>query len=265
MSIENIFRADARTLITDILPNKLKEAGYIPLSGEKYLYAPGEIPVLVTAHVDTVHYTEPKLIVNDKEKGILWSPEGIGGDDRAGILAIEGLLQLGYHPHILFLDEEETGCAGAKQAIKELPSPDVRFIIDFDRKGSNDCVFYNCDNKDFTKYIESFGFETAIGSYSDISVLCPTWGIAGVNLSVGYYNQHTRYEYVIISEISKTIKKVAKIFESLPEKTFKYIPKPIPKKEKTKWDPCYWGRCSRNNTNGLPTGVMGTRGGYKQR
>ena len=69
--------------------------------------------------------------------------------------------------------------------LKEAPMK-LNYIIQLDRRSSNDCVFYDCDNKEFTKYVESFGFLEGIGSFSDISVICLSWGIAGVNLSVGY-------------------------------------------------------------------------------
>ena len=59
---------------------------------------------------------------------------------------------------------------GAIKATKKLSIPDIKYIIEFDRRGENDCVFQDCGNETFMNYVESFGFKTARGSYSDISL-----------------------------------------------------------------------------------------------
>lgn len=96
-------------------------------------------------------------------------------------------------------------------------------MIELDRQGKNDCVFYSCDNDDFIAYIESFGFIEDFGSFSDISILGPAWRICSTNLSVGYENEHTYIETLNISALLNTIEKVKKMLqeESIPD--FKYI------------------------------------------
>ena len=184
-----------------------------------YLYAEGNIPIMLVAHIDTVHKTSPHEVFWDKKQNVLWSPTGLGADDRAGVWAILQLLK--HKPYVLFCDEEETGGKGAIQASKDL-WPNVHFIIELDRKGKNDAVFYDCDNEEFTDFICEFGFKESIGSFSDISFLCPSWGIAGVNLSIGYYRQHTDLETLYLNETIDTINKVAKILQS-DTKEFQYI------------------------------------------
>ena len=76
-------------------------------------------------------------------------------------------------------------------------------MIELDRSGANDCVFYKCDNPDFTKYIEGYGFITDTGSFTDISVICPIIKTAGVNLSVGYWNEHSKTEMIDLFTMSK--------------------------------------------------------------
>jgi hypothetical protein len=235
-----LFKSDVSTL-RKYLTETLTSCGYTEqVEGEDYVYFKGTLPVLVCAHMDVVHTEKLTDLVWDKENGILWSPQGLGADDRAGILAILSLVNQGHRPHVLFLDKEERGCIGAKAAAKELPAPAVHFVLEFDRRGKEDCVFYQCDNPEFTEYIESFGFKTALGSCSDISHLCPTWGIAGANLSVGYYNEHTKTEFLRLAELNATIEKASKILSSLPQKPFKYIAKVYPKAAVTAYDTNFW-------------------------
>ena len=190
-----------------------------------YLYAKGDIPILLVAHMDTVHKKLPR-VEQDIQQNILWSKTGIGADDRAGIAAILRILKDGYRPHVLFTDGEECGCLGAKVAVKELPAPEVNYIIQLDRKGSIDSVYYDNDNDKFEEYVNSFGFKTAMGSFSDISALCPIWGISGVNLSIGYYSAHSDSEYLKINEWESTVKKVKQMLDSPPTEFFEYIEKP---------------------------------------
>ena len=194
-------------------------------STNDYLYAKGEIPILLVAHMDIVHKKLPR-VEHDHEKNTLWSKTGLGADDRAGVAAILKIIEDGYRPYVLFTDEEESGCVGASIAIKKLPVPDIKYIIELDRRGSNDAVYYDNDNPDFEKYVNSFGFTTATGSFSDISELCPSWGISGVNLSIGYYNAHSLLEYLKIDEWEATVEKVKRMLDSPPAEMFEYIEKP---------------------------------------
>lgn len=192
-----------------------------------YLFAEGTIPICLVAHMDTVFRTPPEHIYYDKEMGVIWSPEGGCGDDRAGVFAILKILQNNkLLPSVIFTTDEELGGVGANALVKDfsLPPVEFKYIIELDRQGFEDCVFYECDNKEFVKYVESFGFVESYGSFSDISEICPAWGIAGVNLSIGYINEHSVSETVHVNALYQTISKVKKMLseEDIPE--FKYIP-----------------------------------------
>ena len=114
---------------------------------------------------------------------------------------------------------------------------DLKYIIELDRRGSIDCVFYECDNPDFEEYVEDFGFVTAWGTFSDISIICPAWGIAGVNLSIGYEDEHSYIERLNIGHMLATIKKVANMLETINVhmEPFKYIPMEYTKAWKWGW------------------------------
>lgn len=219
------FDSSARDLLESLLPQRFHTLGYSKMiRGSEFVYFPGELPIMLVAHVDTVFPEVPKTPVLDKKTCCLSAEEGIGADDRAGVAAIVEALRLtAKKPHVLFLDKEEEGCIGAKQAVKLLKAPEVNCIIELDRRGREDMVFYSCDNPEFEDYIKEFGFKFTYGSVTDISYLCPKWGIAGVNLSVGYYFPHAKTEYLNLEEWADTVKKLCKILRNPPKKKYEYI------------------------------------------
>lgn len=190
----------------------IKSIGYKPIIGDGFIYAKGEIPILLVAHMDTVHKVQPTQIYYDSEQKVMWSPQGIGGDDRCGVYTILKIISE-YTPHILFTEDEEIGGVGAKKTVEALKKPDVKFIIEIDRRGSDDCVFYDCGNKEFQEYIESFGFKSKWGTYSDICELSREWNIASVNLSAGYYNEHTTSETINIDDLESIYDRIVEILE----------------------------------------------------
>lgn len=188
---------------------QLKNLNYKNIKNEDgFVYAEGNIPVLLVAHLDTVHHhqvTMDDIFVSLNGDKIL-SPFGIGGDDRCGIYMILKIAQE-LKCHILFCEDEERGCIGAGKFCKSDIMPNINFIIEFDRKNANDCVFYEDDNEKFKTFIESFGFKTDYGSFSDISEVAPYLKTSAVNLSCGYYNAHTTDEYVVLSEMEDVIQR----------------------------------------------------------
>ena len=194
-------------------------------SGDGYVFAQGTFPVLLVAHLDTVHKEKCDLIITDVHEGSLSSPQGIGGDDRCGVFMIFEVLKR-FNCSVLFCEDEEIGTVGAKKFIAtDLASTlEFNYIIEFDRKGKNDAVFYDCDNEDFEAFITKEYYKTSWGSFSDISVVAPFLKCAAVNLSCGYYNAHTTKEYVVITEMLASINAACDILERTTEKDkFEYI------------------------------------------
>ena len=193
---------------------------------EDYLFAEGDIPVALVAHLDTVFPDPPENVYYDPRKGVIWSPEGLGADDRAGIFSILKIVKAGYKPHIIFTTEEERGGIGAAQLIiknPKCPFKELKYMIELDRAGTCDCVFYDCENDLFTEYIESFGFIEALGSFSDISILAPHWGVAAVNLSIGYENEHSYREVLHVGPLYRTIKRVIAMLKDADNITEPFI------------------------------------------
>ena len=118
--------------------------------------------------------------------------------------------------HVLFCEDEEVGCVGAKKFTKGSLRPRVNYIVELDRRGSNDAVFYRCDNPEFEDFVTSFGFETAGGSCSDISYIAPYLETAAVNISCGYYCEHQRHEYICSRQVSFISINRSVSYKSLP-------------------------------------------------
>ncbi len=190
-----------------------------------YIVAIGDIPIALVAHMDTVFKTPVSDLYYDRRKGVLWSPEGLGADDRAGIFAIIKILQEGYRPSIILTTGEESGGVGACALIDAHPTcpiPNLKYMIQLDRHGTNDCVFYDCYCPEFVDYVESFGFCERWGSFTDISFLMPEWQIVGVNLSVGYEDEHSHQEILNVNPLFDTIRKVKKMLSEKNIPNFKY-------------------------------------------
>lgn len=195
-----------------------------------FTMAVGDIPIALVAHLDVVYDEDHRELITtyfDPVEEVMFSPDGLGADDRAGVLMILELVRQGLRPHVIFTTNEESLLTGAKALAQCNPLKNLSFVIELDRQGMGECVFYQCDNPQFTSFIESYGFFTAPGSYTDISIFCPVWGIAGVNLSVGYYNEHSYGEYIIGPDWDYTYYKVIDILEDNAEMTKKwqYMPK----------------------------------------
>jgi hypothetical protein len=186
---------------------------------KRFVYIPGsrEDRVLLVAHADTVWGQIPikTKIVDDTivsaddttmckkaksnvfEKGV-----GIGADDRAGVAILWCLKSLGHS--VLITSGEETGCVTAKQLnddtywSKELNNHN--YMIEFDRRGKNDVVFYESGTKSFAEYLnKNTGFVPTSGGFgSDIKYFCKD--ICATNVSVGYYNEHDKNEFLDLQD-----------------------------------------------------------------
>lgn len=196
--------------------------------GDGYLYYEGSFPVLLCAHMDTVHERKPKTLVY--ARNTLSSPQGIGADDRCGIYMILEILKK-YDCSVLFLEDEEIGCVGARKFTESAlcgmlqKQKKLKYIIEFDRKGKNHAVFYNCANDKFTEFVTQEFFVKEYGTCSDISYIAPTLGIAAVNLSCGYYKEHNLEEWVNLKEMETIIAHAMILLEKTKniDKPFEYI------------------------------------------
>lgn len=194
-----------------------------------YIFAKGQIPICLVAHLDTVNSSPPSSIFIDSDAGAWFCGfQPAGFDDRAGLFAILEILELGYRPHILLLDKEEIGGLGAQSFVNDFKDKfpcDCKFFIELDRQGIEEVVFYSCNNKNFKKFLRKAGFKEENGTFSDISLLMPYYEICGCNVSVGYINEHSASEMFFEQAYLKTISNLCKILNKKKLPNFKWVEK----------------------------------------
>jgi Acetylornithine deacetylase/Succinyl-diaminopimelate desuccinylase and related deacylases len=193
-----------------------------------YHFFYNESPLLLVAHLDTVHKQLPGIFISTD--GYTYSAEnGIGADDRNGVVAILELYEMCLDnnmqpPSILFTCKEEIGGVGVKKFAKNDDLLDKisnkNLFIQFDRRGENDFVTYGYRNNTLFEIIESYNFVQSFGSYTDISTLMQETRIMGVNFSAGYHNAHRIDEYTNFLELQENIIKVFDMFPSFTQEKF---------------------------------------------
>ena len=204
------------------------------LEGDKcdFVYVPGKRDdrVLLAAHADTVwdkEYTEKRRRGRIKCKNGVYSSTnpfcGIGADDRAGCAMLWLLRESGHS--LLVTDGEEKGMLGSGYIRNHCPElfaeiNDHSYIIQADRRNASDYKCYNLPVTDeFREFIEkNTGYADAgKNAATDIVALCEK--ICGVNLSVGYYNEHHKEEILVFDEWYNTLITIEKM-TSPPQKRF---------------------------------------------
>lgn len=222
MDTTSLFERVEKILRTDYCDLRVRRC-----SGDgsyRYLYAAGQNPVCLVAHLDTVSPAHHENLEIVEERGVLRNrrPDILGADDRAGVYAVLRLIEICrdngiFLPSVLFTNDEEAGCKGAREFVAENPSFDskVNLFVEIDRKGADQYVHYNGGlPTQVAEYIESFGYVENRGTCSDVFHLSEKYGISSVNVSAGYYEEHTGREYLNLGELEKTIERLSSILAS---------------------------------------------------
>lgn len=190
----------------------------------------------VVAHLDQVQKNHSADFVAVETRDIIfgYSPrrrkhEGLGADDKVGIWCGLKLLQKFDNLKVAFFSKEETGCLGAGNANMEF-FQDCRFVLEADRRGSDDMVVSIWDELCSQEFIEDtdhemFGYKISDGMTTDVGELKGNGlGISCINISCGYYEPHTDQEYVVKKDVRKAlrfmehiIRKCTKIYPHLSE------------------------------------------------
>lgn len=177
------------------------------------------LPILV-AHTDNVLDDDKEPVFDLGCRYIKGVKNGIGFDDKAGIMAIITLWQYFKEQkfRIIFPANEEIGGVGSEKMDDEW-FLDAKWILELDRKGDKDFIQVSggerlCSDKFAQKFIE-MGFKKAEGVFTDVNIFKPraNW-VNMANLSIGYYNPHTDEEYLDTVAFENIINKVAKFIES---------------------------------------------------
>jgi tripeptide aminopeptidase len=210
-------------------------------SNEEGFYYP-----CVISHTDTVHNIES---INIQEEYLLNAqgeeklslkayndmglPTGIGGDDKCGVFACLMLLKKLPYLKAAFFVSEETGCKGSLNSDPgffknvgygiQFDAPENWMITEscygqilFDR----DSKFFESCDKVLTENMDNSKMRYMSHPYTDVYSLRKQYDFSCINFSIGYYDYHTKHEYVVVEDVYSGLEMGRKIIELLGYEKF---------------------------------------------
>lgn len=217
------------------LVSYLKNLPGIELGQDKYgnLYARkgnSETYPCVVCHIDQVQRTHSKDFKAIETRDIIFGYsamnhqiEGIGGDDKNGILICLEALKKYDCIKAVFFREEETGCRGSSSCEMSFFN-DCRFVIQCDRRGNSDLITsigcMDICSEQFIRDIEpeKWGYKEEQGMMTDVESLKEQGlPVSAINMSCGYYNPHTDEEITVKRDLEKCWRFVQHIIEDCTE------------------------------------------------
>ena len=186
-------------------------------------------PCLV-AHIDQVQsiYSRDFQAIETKDIIFGYSPknkrlEGLGADDKNGVWVCLKCLMKYENIKVAFFTGEEVGCIGSSKANMDF-FKDVRFVIQCDRRGSNDLIASICSteiaSKEFIEATghEAFGYHLEEGMMTDVLTLKENGlQVSAVNMSCGYYDPHSDHEFTVKRDLLNCLSFVEHIIKNCTE------------------------------------------------
>jgi len=226
------------------LTDRVFQDAYGNLLAEKVVGDGSGATVILSAHMDTVsNIDKNRKVIFDKSTQTFRSTKGVlGADDRAGIAIILAVLRniertsFNGKIKVCFSREEEIGCVGADHIPVDFYAG-ANLAIVVDRRGSRDIVtgcgeMYGFCSEAVGAFFEDcsalldMDWKAVPGGVSDACVFSSN-GVHSVNLSAGYYNEHTDKEYVNINHCRDTINFILQAFSVINTQYHKFgeVPK----------------------------------------
>ncbi len=201
---------------------------------EDYLWMPSkrESAVTLVAHVDTVfkgRLRKNNIKLNGDIMRSNHKKRGLGGDDRAGVYICHVLAEK-LDCNIILTDMEEVGCIGSMELAQNTKlcseiNKRSLCLVGVDRMGVGEVVSYDdCGESDnLLTLFECMGFTKNQGSFSDVTVLAPAIRLQAVNVSAGYWNEHTTREYISLPAMEHTITALGSIIKNIHKVGTPYV------------------------------------------
>lgn len=198
----------------------------------------------VISHTDTVHNidtiniseemlpnAQDELKLSYKAYNDQGNPTGIGGDDKCGVFACLTLLKELPNLKAAFFVSEETGCHGSMKANEDF-FQNVGYGIQFDAPENwmitekcfgqvlfdRDTEFFEKCDKVLTEGMDNSLMQYMVHPYTDVYALRSKFDFSCINISIGYYNYHTKHEYVVVDDVFNGIEMGRKMIEGLGNK-----------------------------------------------
>lgn len=191
----------------------------------------GESRTMFTAHLDTVENyrsgVSKKIYLDPVTQQLFADNQVLGADDGAGVALLCHMIESKVAGHYFFFAGEEIGGVGssylADTFVRLFPTLVFDRAIAFDRKGTSDVIVEQfcgeCCSTAFalelcrqlgTEYLPTIGSFTDTANFVSFIPEC-------TNVSIGYYNEHSKKEYLDLAYLQELAKKVCEVdWESLP-------------------------------------------------
>lgn len=222
--------------INNYLIPKLNELGVVPeMDAIGNIWASTahkeHAPFLFVAHIDTCHQREG--IIRPKFDGGFLSLDKadvmhgcLGADDGVGIYCNLKMIEAGVLGTYLFTRGEEKGGIGATYIAHNEPHRLEGFLmsIEVDRAGTDEIIIEQaggkCASSQFAKALaDQIGMNhrpSYEGVYTDVAEFTSIIP-ENVNISAGYYSQHTYRERVDVNYVNKIVDKLINVdYNKLP-------------------------------------------------
>lgn len=211
-------RADPIPFINEVLLPFLDEFNLdyeVDKEWNVYVETDPEATTLYLSHTDTCdsmkdHGVRKEFIEEDGLVSLKSKHSCLGADDGAGVYIMMKLIEAGISGKYLFTTGEEVGLVGMSYWIETTDLDTVLFgverSVEFDRRGTNEIIMYQCGQKMAT-FDDAFKLSEDLCSRgmemypSNRGVFTDNLLLEGIvpnnyNIAVGYENQHTRKEYL---------------------------------------------------------------------
>jgi len=201
-----------------------------------YYHKIGESSSMFAAHLDTLAYCQVedvKHVIEDDDGRIRVRTDGntiLGADDRSGVLVLLYMIEKQIPGLYYFFIGEEVGRIGSQgiSDIKPEYFKNYQRCVSFDRRGEGSIVSkqrqeISCSNSFVASLSNELMNVTDIEFFNDPNGVCTdSFSFLGLipectNISVGYYNAHSRKEYQDINYLKELCRGVSEVnWEGLP-------------------------------------------------
>jgi hypothetical protein len=184
----------------------------------------GQPDTMFCAHLDTVDMGQPGKIfdVTHVIEGDIIKTDGqtiLGADDKAGVVIMLHMIENNVPGFYLFTVGEEKGCVGSSNLSKTLQTKmdnkfkNIKKIVAFDRSGYSSVITHQMEQrccsdefangliKELGKYGLPFNIDVG-GVYCDSAEFADIFSEC-TNISVGYFDQHSKRERQDIAFLQK--------------------------------------------------------------
>jgi hypothetical protein len=214
--------------LVDKLPNYLKQDEF----GNLYHQIGDNPTTMFTSHLDTASYTQEEVFHVVKDNMIYSDGSTIlGADDKSGVVVLLHLMENNIPGLYYFFLGEERGCIGSKKTSDlhhKNPLPNITKVVSFDRRGTDSVITHQlsgrCCSEDFAKdlsyqlnkesnklFDKKFNYQPdPTGIYTDSAQFTHIYAEC-TNISVGYQNEHTKYESQDIEHLQRLCEVVVRI------------------------------------------------------